>query len=206
MSRNGQNSRSVQHLENDMKVKNDRRSQRTRQALGDALLELMAEKGYETLSIKDIIERANVGRSTFYAHYADKEDLFVSQMAHMVERLDQETPQNVSGTNPYFPSLGLFQHFGEQWKLYKILSWKGGTDLLTRHLQKSISEQIEQNLVAGGWKFEAPIPLVANFLTGSFLSMLKWWLDNKMMYSPEQMDTMFRKLALPGIAQMTANS
>ena len=50
-----------------MKVKNDRQSQRTRQAIGDALLELMMEKGYRAVSIKDVIERANVGRSTFYA-------------------------------------------------------------------------------------------------------------------------------------------
>ena len=187
-----------------MKVKNDRQSQRTQQALGDALLQLMREKGYRAVSIKDIIDRANVGRSTFYAHYADKDDLFESQLNQMLEMLIQHTPQDVSEGNPFFPSLGLFKHVQEQWKLYKILSWEFGSNLHINHLQKSISERIEQRLLAGGQTFELPLPVIANFLAGSLLSVLKWWLDNKMMYSPEQIDEMFRKLALPGIAQITS--
>jgi len=183
-----------------MKVKNDRRSQRTRQALGEAFIELMMEKGYEAVTIKDIIDRANVGRSTFYAHYADKDELFASQFDRMIEMLIQHTPQEVSADNPFFPSLGLFQHVQQQWKLYKILSWESNF-LHIQHLQKSISERVEQRLLASGRTFEAPVPILANFLAGSLLSLLKWWLDNKMMYSPEQMDEMFRKLALPGVTQ-----
>ena len=184
-----------------MKNKNDRRSRRTRQALGDALVELMVEKGYEAISVKDIIEHANVGRSTFYSHYANKDELFVSQLDRLVELLSQHIPQDTPDGNPFFPSLGLFTHIQEQWKLYRILAWGSGVDLLTRHLQKSLSEKIEQRLSAGGQSFEVPLPVMANFLAGSFLSLVNWWLDNKMSYSPEQMDEMFRKLALPGIAQ-----
>jgi AcrR family transcriptional regulator len=183
-----------------MKVKNDRRSQRTRQALGDALVELMMEKGYDAVSIKDIIEHANIGRSTFYSHYADKDELFAGQMDRLVDLLSQHVPYEPSNGNPYFPSLGLFQHIKQQWKLYKILAWGSGVDVLTKHLQKSMSEKIEQRLLASGQTYEVPTPVIANFLSGSFLSLVKWWLDvNKMSYSPEQMDEMFRKLALPGI-------
>ena len=186
-----------------MRSKNDRQSQRTRQALGDALLELMMEKGYRAVSIKDIIDRANVGRSTFYAHYADKAELFEAQLNRMVEMLIQHTPPAIFERNPFFPSLGLFQHVQQQWKLYKLLSWEAGSTLHIDQLQKTISDQIEQRLVAEGKTFELPIPILANFLAGSLLSLLKWWLDNKMVYSPEQMDEMFRKLALPGINQIT---
>jgi len=184
-----------------MKDKNDRRSQRTRQALGDALVELMMDKGYDAISIKDIIERANVGRSTFYSHFVDKDKLFVSQLDRVVDMLGQHVPQESSNGNPYFPSLGLFQHIKEQWKLYKILVWGTGVDVLTRHLQKSLSEKIEQRLLANRLVYEVPVPIIANFLSGSFLSLIKWWLDSKMMYSPEQMDEMFQKLTLPGIEQ-----
>jgi AcrR family transcriptional regulator len=187
-----------------MKVKNDRRSQRTRQALGDALVELMMERGYDSISIRDIIERANVGRSTFYAHYADKEELFVSQMDRLMDLLSQHIPQEPSAGNPFFPSLGLFQHIKQQWKLYKILAWGSGVDVLTKHLQKSMTEKIEQRLLAGGQTYEVPVPVIANFLSGSFLSLVKWWLDNKMLYSPEQMDEMFQKLALAGIVQIAS--
>ena len=186
-----------------MKAKNDRQSQRTRQALGDALLELMMEKGYRAVSIKDIIDRANVGRSTFYVHYSDKDELFESQLNRMVEMLIEHTPQAVMERNPFFPSLGLFQHVQQQWKLYRLLSWEAGNSLHIDHLQKSISGRIEQRLSTGTQTFELPIPVIANFLAGSLLSLLKWWLDNKMIYPPEQMDEMFRKLALPGVTQST---
>jgi AcrR family transcriptional regulator len=63
-----------------MNGKNDPRSQRPRQALGDAFVELLMERGYEGISIKDVLDRANVGRSTFYSHYADKDELFAGQL------------------------------------------------------------------------------------------------------------------------------
>jgi len=182
-----------------MKDKNDRRSQRTRQALGDALVELMMERGYDDVSIKDIIDRANVGRSTFYSHYADKDELFVGQLDRLMEVLSRHIPQELSDGNPFFPSLGLFQHIKEQWKLYRILAWGSGVDVLTKHLQRTMSEKIEQRLLAYGQDYEVPVPILANFLSGSFLSLVKWWLDNKMTYSPEQMDEMFQKLALRSV-------
>jgi AcrR family transcriptional regulator len=184
-----------------MKVKNDRRSQRTRQALHDALFGLMVEKGYDAISVKDIIDRANVGRSTFYAHYADKDELLVSQLDRMVEMLGEPVSHGAPDSNPFFPSLGLFQHVQEQWKLYKMLSWEPGFERHIRNLQNSIAEKIERRLSAGGQDFEAPVPVIANYLAGSFLSVLKWWLDNKMAYSPEQMNEIFLKLAMPGVAK-----
>lgn len=185
-----------------MPNKDDRRSQRTRRALGDALVELMMERGYDAISVKDIIERADVGRSTFYSHYADKEELFVSQLDRLMDLLSRHIPQEKSEENPFFPSLGLFQHIQEQRKLYRILTWDSGVDVLTRHLQTSLSEKIAERLAGSGQPFDVPIPVIANFLAGSFLSLVKWWLDNKMTYTPEQMDEMFRKLTLPGTSQI----
>ena len=186
-----------------MNDKNDRRSQRTRQALGDALVELMMEKGYDAISIKDLIDRANVGRSTFYSHYADKDALFVSQLDRLMDVLNRHVPQEYSEENPFFPSLGLLRHIKEQWKLYRILAWGSGIDALTRHLQKLLSEKIEGRLLADRQSYEVPVPIIANFLSGSFLSLVKWWLDNKMTYSPEQMDEMFQKLALRSVKVLT---
>lgn len=182
-----------------MQDKTDRRSQRTQQAIDDAFIELLTEKGYDALSIKDIIDRANVGRSTFYAHYKDKEGLFVSQMERLVKVLSQHAPEEVSEENPYFPSLGLFRHVLEQKKLYKLLSWDSGINRINIYLHKSLSEQIEQNLVSSGRTFEVPIPVIANYLAGSFLSMLRWWLDGKMAYTLEQINEMYCKLAVKGI-------
>jgi AcrR family transcriptional regulator len=181
-----------------MTDKNDRRSQRTRQALSNALVELIQEKDYSTITVNDIIERANVGRSTFYAHYQTKDDLLLDQMDRVIELLSQDSahPEEF----PYFPSLGFLQHVGgDHYELYKALVWGPGMDLITRHLQKSLSQRVEQGLQNSGRDFEVPLPLLANFVTGSFLNLLKWWLENKRIYSPEQMDEFYKKVTLPGV-------
>lgn len=180
-----------------MNEKTDRRSQRTRHLLGAALVELIREKDYGTITVSDIIERANVGRSTFYAHYRDKDALFVGELDRVIEILSQRIPGQEE--IPFFPSLGLFRHVGEEFELYKSLLWTPGIDFLIKHLQKSISQRVEQGLQNSGRKFEIPHPVLASFIAGSFLTLLKWWLENKMIYSAEQMDETFRKLALSGV-------
>ena len=65
----------------------DRRVQRTRDVLHQALISLMIEKGYEVITVQDIIDRANVGRSTFYAHYVGKQDLLLSGLKNLSKHL-----------------------------------------------------------------------------------------------------------------------
>ena len=181
-----------------MNDKSDRRSQRTRQALSEALVQLIQEKDYSTITVSDIIERANVGRSTFYAHYTDKDDLLRDQMDRVIEFLSQASPD--SQEFPYFPSLGFLQHVGgDHYELYTALVWGPGMDLITKHLQKSLSQRVEQGLQTNGQDYQVPLPILANFITGSFLNLLKWWLENKRIYSPEQMDEIFKKITLPGV-------
>jgi AcrR family transcriptional regulator len=180
-----------------MSERNDRRSQRTRHLLSNALVELIREKDYNTITVSDIIERADVGRSTFYAHYRDKDDLFVGELDRVIELLSGRIPGQ--DEIPYFPSLELFRHVGEEFELYKALVWTPGIDLLIKHLQKSLSQRIEQGLQKSGKDYDVPIPILASFIAGSFLTLLKWWLENKRIYSPEQMDETFKKLTLPGI-------
>lgn len=177
-----------------MDEKRDRRSQRTRHLLSAALVELIREKDYSTITVSDIIERANIGRSTFYSHYRDKDDLFVGELDRVIELLSHRIPGQKE--MPYFPSLGLFQHVGEEYELYKALVWTPGIDLLIKHMQKSLSNRIEQGLQENKKEFDVPIPILANFIAGSFLTILRWWLENKMTYTPEEIDEVFKKLTL----------
>ena len=180
-----------------MSSKQDRRSQRTLQLVSEAFVQLLKEKGYSAITVSDIIERANIGRSTFYAHYRDKEDLFVTQLDHVIEGLSRYMPDQRE--IPFFPSLGLFQHVGEEYELYKAIVWTPGLDLFIKHLHTSLSQRIEQGFQKSGRKFEVPIPMMASFIAGSFMTLLRWWLENKMIYSPEQMDELFKKLTMTGI-------
>jgi AcrR family transcriptional regulator len=183
-----------------MKEKPDRRSQRTRQALNLAFVQLLREKGYGAITVSDLIARANIGRSTFYSHFRDKEDLFVSQLDRVIEELSHHMPNQRE--IPFFPSLGLFRHVGEEYELYKAILWTPGIDLFIKHLQTSLSHRIEQGFQENGRKFEIPIPVLASFIAGSFLTLLKWWLENKMVHSPEEMDGMFKKLTIAGIESL----
>jgi AcrR family transcriptional regulator len=187
-----------------MSERNDRRSQRTRHLLSAAMEELIREKDYSSITVNDIIERANVGRSTFYAHYRDKDDLFVGELDRVIELLSQRIPGQ--DEIPYFPSLGLFRHVGEEYELYKALVWTPGIDLLIKHMHKSLSERIEQGLKKSGKEYDTPLPILSNFIAGSFLTLLKWWLENKRVYSAEQMDEIFRKLTIQGIEQANEKS
>jgi AcrR family transcriptional regulator len=180
-----------------MNDKKDRRSQRTRHLLSEALVELIREKGYDSITVSDIIQRANVGRSTFYAHYRDKDDLFVGEMDRVIEVLGQRVPDEQETL--LFPSLGLFRHVGEEYELYKALVWTPGIDLLIKHMQKLLSQRIKLGLERSGQSYDLPLPILANFIAGNFLTLLKWWLENKRIYSPEQMDEIFKKLTLQGI-------
>ena len=180
-----------------MNDKKDRRSQRTRQLLSEALVELIREKGYDSITVSDIIQRANVGRSTFYAHYRDKDDLFVGEMDRVIEVLGQRVPDTQETL--FFPSLGLFRHVGEEYELYKALVWTPGIDLLIKHMQKLLSQRIKLGLERSGQSYDLPLPILANFIAGNFLTLLKWWLENRRIYSPEQMDEIFKKLTLQGI-------
>jgi AcrR family transcriptional regulator len=183
-----------------MTHKDDRRSQRTRHLLSAAFVELLREKGYHAITVSDIIKRANIGRSTFYSHYRDKDDLFVGELDRVIEVLNNRNPHQEE--MPFFPSLELFRHVGEEYELYKALVWTPGIDLLIKHLQTSLSARIEQGLQKNGGDLDIPLPILANFLAGSFLTLLKWWLENKKIYSPEVMNAIFQRLTTAGIEQM----
>jgi len=180
-----------------MSDKQDRRSQRTRHVVSAALVELIREKDYNAITVSDIIERANVGRSTFYAHFHDKDDLFVGELDRVIDLLGHRIPNQEESL--FFPSLGLFQHVGEEYELYKALLWTPGIDLLIKHMQKSLTQRIEHGLQKSGNEYEVPLPILANFIAGSFLTVLKWWLENKMIYSPQEIDEIFRRLIRAGL-------
>src|SRR5512140_1252602 len=89
--------------------KQDRRSQRTRQLVNSAMMQLLSEKGYEAITVQDILERAGIGRSTFYSHYFDKEDVHASMMEQMLADMTQQLPEKYTGQG-LIPSLELFRH------------------------------------------------------------------------------------------------
>jgi AcrR family transcriptional regulator len=182
--------------------KDDRRSRRTRQLLGDALVELMLEKHFESITVQDILDRADVGRSTFYAHYTDKEGLLLSQIEQVIREMEAYATEAGRMHHGLLPSLELFRHVKEQRRLMQAFVWGRGAEILTQDFQGQVSKIIEQNIrsmIGDTVASSVPLSVVAKFVASTFLMLLRWWFDEDMQHTPEQMDEMFQKLVMPGI-------
>lgn len=185
--------------------KEDRRVQRTRRLLQEALVALILEKRYDKITVQDIIDRANVGRSTFYANFLDKEDLLVSSFISWEHDLDHhmQTEAHDSETADHLlHSLSFFRHARAERNLYRAMVEGGGIEVLIGAGQAHMTASIQSHLDAmlpDSQQLLVPLPIITNFVAGGLLSMLMWWLNNETTHSPEQMNAMFNNLAMPGI-------
>ena len=193
--------------------KADRRIERTRQMLHEALVSLILEKGYLDITIQDILDRANVGRSTFYAHFRDKEDLLLSGFNRLVEEFQVEYPQIAD--RPADPvramedfTLVAFRHAQSHHLLFKAMVGKQGGNIIFEDAQKYLSQIIKKYIstLALDPPLQVPIDLLVSYLVSSFLAVLVWWLDHDMPFSAEQINAIFTQLVAPGIRSMLNTS
>src|SRR5713226_4917038 len=96
----------------------DRRVLHTRDALGDALVALMHEKPFETITVQHVLDRAGIGRSTFYTHYRDKEDLFMSDVEEFWEGMSTLISRRGEASDRVAPVTELFAHVAEAREFY----------------------------------------------------------------------------------------
>lgn len=184
-------------------TKSDRRSQRTRELLGHALISLLGERRYDAITVQDIIDRANIGRSTFYAHYLDKEDLLVSEFARVLDLLTEQIgPAEQGGPQRLLVLAPFFRHVQSHQHLYRALVRGGGIDLILKTSRERFRSQIEQRLqelAPAGLPPGVPLDLVADYVAGAVQSLLVGWLEGHLVISPEQLDELFHQLVLPGL-------
>ena len=179
----------------------DRRSQRTYHLVNNALMALLLEKRYDAITVQDILDRADIGRSTFYTHYYDKEDVLVSVTEQMLDLFSQRMQQADTG-HELLPGLELFQHAQQIHQHFQVLLRGQSGAVLMKTAQTLLSRNIEHSLTtafAGKRSPSVPLPVMSQYLAGAFLNLLKWWLEAEMPYSPERMHEMFQQLALPGV-------
>jgi len=182
----------------------DRRIQRTRKVLQDALVELILEKGFDKVTVQDVIKRANVGRSTFYSHYKDTEDLFLSGFENLWSLFEHHlTGQMVEKANIWDLSLIVFQHAQSYTGVYKALVGKQGGNLMSAHMHKYLSALMREAL-KGQWAKNKKVPLdiVAYHLASSLLSLLTWWVDHDLPHPPQRMNEIYQQLTQPAIAAL----
>jgi AcrR family transcriptional regulator len=181
--------------------KEDRRSQRTRQLLRKALIDLMLEKHYESISVDEITGRANLGRSTFYVHYHDKDDLMIQSVEESLDTFFFQIRENNERQPEDFTVTPFFYHLQAIYPLYRALRWTGKTGDVFDRLQKNLSQWFESRLRAAhpGQSIDPPADLAAYAAVGALIALVEWWLNNKMAYPPERMDEICKKLVMNGL-------
>jgi AcrR family transcriptional regulator len=177
--------------------KPDRRTQRTRGQLNRALVDLIKEKRFDDITVQNVIDRAGVGRSTFYSHFRDKEDVFEQQWEQYMERLAGEINWVNAGTSSFVPVRSLFQHLQEAQSFYRGLVRSRKIDAIFKSGIEYLSHNIEATLKTSAIKPSIPIPVLSNYLASELFALLKWWLDAGMPYTPESMDGIFHRLINP---------
>jgi AcrR family transcriptional regulator len=188
--------------------KEDRRIQRTRQLLSSALLKLIEESGYDSLTVNDITEQANVGRATFYLHYQDKEQLLIasledmfSQLRDLIDPLSEELREHNSVTATRL----IFQHFGDHHRLYRVLLTEKGAVMVFPRLLEILTQIAEQDVILRDVdqpKTGISTKFVAHYVAGAVLGLVVWWLQNNRPYSAEKMAIIYGHLMDPGATKV----
>jgi AcrR family transcriptional regulator len=176
----------------------DRRVQRTRKLLQDALIAMMIEKGYEATTVQDIIDRANVGRATFYAHFADKDTLLGSRLEDLRAMLAEQQRQ-VPG--PLGFSLAMLVHARDHLPLYRAIVGRESGAFVLQRIQRTIADLAGLDLKGQGFKGPAEQRALAlEYIAGAFMAVLTWWLEHAAKLPPEEVDAVFRRLVMKGLA------
>ena len=182
----------------------DRRVRKTRQALQEALIALILEQGYESITVQDILDRANVGRSTFYAHFLDKEALLRSQFEHLQADFDRYWQDRSPSENAITDfSRVMFRHAQDYHRVYKAVVGKHSGHLIQQQLQTYLITRIQPHLAQQRTTESIPPDLLAHYVVNSFMVLLIWWLDHDLPYPPEQMDAIYQQLIRRGIDPIT---
>ena len=187
------------------KEKTDKRVARTRQALQAALLELMVECGYEHLSVQQILDRAGVGRATFYLHFGSKEDLLRSSLERLREHLAQDwnsaAGRPVGSSLPLGFSLAFFQHVDSHRKLYRAIVGRESGAIVDKEMRRVLADLVlsEVGQLDRSAKVRAKADLAAQYVAGALMGVVTWWLDRNIKLSAEEMDSTFRLMTLPAL-------
>jgi AcrR family transcriptional regulator len=182
------------------------RVQRTQKMLQEALIDLLAERSLEAISVGDIAERAMVNRATFYRHYQDKYDLMEKIFAEVLEQMMKSLGQprypvtNVDLSKPSPHWVKIFEHIGQNFKIYEAILGPRGNPWFVARMRNQIAallrereelrEKARKELGYAEQKYERndpPIEFIVACVTNLLLGTISWWLEAGRPYSPEQM-------------------
>ncbi|MBW3533708.1 MAG: TetR/AcrR family transcriptional regulator [Gemmatimonadetes bacterium] len=175
---------------------------RTRRRLKQALLQLIEEVDYDDITVADIADRADVGRSTFYSHFGSKEDLLFDQFDVWLLSLADAAPAAGAKPDPADPgfrfSLPLLRHVGSDTRLFQaVMGSRSGarvrrraTQLVTAVARRELARRGRPEMA--GVDADADLDARAHAVAGAFLGLAAWWMDASRDLTPEAVDALFQ--------------
>lgn len=171
----------------------DRRVKRTQKALARALISLTLEKGYDAITIRDITDQAEIGYATFFRHYHDKDALLKDVLDVVLDELTSLL--TVPRREADHATIGalIFRYVQEHNEVVLVvLSSRGSSALVRRIIESGTQSMLSQN--ASPTEGRIPSEIAANHLVTSAVSLIQWWVEHEMPYSPEQMGAIYQEL------------
>ena len=177
----------------------DRRQQKTRTAIFQAFNRLLEERHFNNITVQDILDEANIGRSTFYAHFETKDALLKEMCTDIFDHifsheLHSETSHDFSSSDHGLQEkiTHLLYHLKDnKGNVLGVLSGESG-ELFMRYFKEYLTEMFEQYPEC--IRQDVPKALVLNHLVGSFAEAVKWWIGNKMAMAPEELAACYLRL------------
>lgn len=177
----------------------DRRAAKTRATLERSLMFLIRRKPYDAITIREICAAADVGRSTFYAHYRSKDDLKRHGLEQLRSDLADARSSGVTGARFSF-SLPMFEHARAHLEDYRALRRNRGGRVALGRIREILAERVRLEMATHGARpSDVQAELMEECLVGAYVAMLTWWLDRGAREAPVAMDAVFQRFARPVI-------
>lgn len=184
-------------------LKTDPRVQRTRELLLDALVHLLMERGYEKLTIQNLLDRARVGRSTFYAHFQGKDELLACSLERLRVSLTVQwrTAANARSTRtePLSFTLPFFQHLDSHRRIYHTTIGREHERSVEQHMQRMLGELVREDMEQRRVRAPADVAdLATRYVVGTLWAVVVWWMDGNKSLTPEEVNHIFQRMTFPG--------
>ncbi|MCG7344760.1 TetR/AcrR family transcriptional regulator [Sporosarcina sp. ACRSL] len=189
-----------------MSRKMDPRVQRTKAMFEEALLDLMEEKDYKKITVREISERANLNRATFYLHYVDKDQLLEQMLDEALEKLrvcvqvkDIEFEYDSDNPHPIF--VQLFTKMIESDRFYKVMLVQEKVPYFTESVREVIETLVcrsTQVMIDDKLEFVVPIEITIAYVTSAYFGVIVWWVKNDMPYTPAYMAKQMTRVSTVG--------
>ena len=172
----------------------DRRQRKTREAIFSAFVDLLAKKSFDGITISEIIEQADIGRATFYAHFETKDFLLRELCAELFDHVLDSVSGGIfecEGSPSVF--LHLFEHFKRNDNgILKLISGGSG-EIFLRYFRADLKKLVLANisLFEGKISKEIPTDFAVNHIASTFLETLRYWTETGMKQTPNEINRYF---------------